>query len=97
MANMFFPTHIQGLNPMMPPPKKKKKKDYDKLGRKHQNKEYNTSSKKMLTLGIGAAENKQNKLGVKLAIGRRKRFYFVVFSFTEWRGFIFSLRWVPFD
>ena len=63
--------------------------DYDKSRRKHQNKEYNTSSKKMLTLGIGAAENKQNKLGVKLTIGRRKRFYFVVFSFTKWRGFIF--------
>ena len=91
---MFFPTHIQGLDPMMPP---QKKLDYDKSRRKHQNKEYNTLSKEMLTLGIGAAENKQNKVGVKLTIGRRKRFYFVVFSFTEWRGFIFSLRWVPFD
>ena len=79
---MFFSTHIQGLNPMMPP-KKKKKMDYDKSRRKHQNKEYNTSSNKMLTLGIGAAEKKRNRVGVKLTIGRRERFYFSVSSFTN--------------
>ena len=54
---MFFSTHIEGLNLMMPP-KKKKKRDYDKFRRKHQNGEDNTSSNKMLTLGIGAAEKK---------------------------------------
>ena len=82
---MFFPTHIQGLNSMMPPQKKKKKKkiDYEKSKKKHQNKKYNTSSNKMLTLGIGAAEKKQNKVGVKLTIGRRERFYFAFFSFTN--------------
>ena len=79
--HFFFSTYIQGLNPMMPP--KKKKQNYDKSGRKHQNKEYNTSSNKMLTLGRGAAEKKRNRVGVKLTIGRRKRFYFAVFSFTE--------------
>ena len=56
-----FSTHIQGLDPMMPP---QKKLDYDKSRRKHQNKEYNTSSNKMLTLGIAATEryriSKQN-------------------------------------
>ena len=45
----------------MPPTKKL---DYDKSRRKHQNKEYNTSSNKMLTLGIVATEryriSKQN-------------------------------------
>ena len=65
---MFFTTHIQGLNSMMPPPKKKKKIDYEKSKKKHQNKKYNTSSNKMLTLGIGAVEKKQNKVGVKLQL-----------------------------
>ena len=62
---MFFPTHIQGLNPMMPPTKKL---DYDKSRRKHQNKEYNTSSNKILTLGIGATEKKRNKVDVKFSL-----------------------------
>ena len=62
---------------------KKKKIDYEKSKKKHQNKKYNTSSNKMLTLGIGAAEKKQNKVGVKLTIGRRERFYFAFFSFTN--------------
>ena len=62
---MFFSTHIEGLNLMMPP--KKKKRDYDKFRRKHQNGEDNTSSNKMLTLGIGAAEKKQNRVGVKFS------------------------------
>ena len=83
MANMFFPTHIQGLNSVMPLPKKKKKIDYEKSKKKQQNKKYNTSSNKMLTLGIGAAEKKQNKVGVKLTIGRREGFYFAFFSFTN--------------
>ena len=83
MTNMFFTTHIQGLNSMMPPPKKKKKIDYEKSKKKHQNKKYNTSSNKMLTLGIGAVEKKQNKVSVKLTIGRRERFYFAFFSFTN--------------
>ena len=65
------------------PQKKKKKIDYEKSKKKHQNKKYNTSSNKMLTLGIGAAEKKQNKVGVKLTIGRRKRFYFAFFSFIN--------------
>ena len=60
-----------------------KKKDYNKSKRKHQNKVYNTSSNKMLTLDIGAAEKKRNKLGVKLTIGRRERFYFSVSSFAN--------------
>ena len=76
---MFFSTHIEGLNLMMPPKKKKKKKDYDKSRRKHQNEEDNTSSNKMLTLGIGAAEKKRNRMGVKFTIGRRERFYLAVF------------------
>lgn len=67
---------------MMPP---KKKLDYDKSGRKHQNKEYNTSSNKMLTLDVGAAEKKRNRVGVKLKIGR-KRFYFAVFFFYRMKG-----------
>ena len=75
-----FSTHIQGLDPMMPP---QKKLDYDKSRRKHQNKEYNTSSNKMLTLGMGAAEKKRNRMGVKLIIGRRERFYFAISSFTN--------------
>ena len=62
----------------------KKKKDYNKSKRKHQNKVYNTSSNKMLTLDIGAAEKKQNRMGVKLTIGRRERFYLAVFSFTNY-------------
>ena len=62
----------------------KKKLDYDKSRRKHQNKENNTSSNKMLTLGIGAAEKKRNRVSVKLIIGRRERFYFAVFSFTNY-------------
>ena len=62
---MFFSTHIQGLNPMMPPTKKL---DYDKSRRKHQNKEYNTSSNKILTLGIGATEKKRNKVDVKFSL-----------------------------
>ena len=62
---MFFRTHIQGLNPMMPPTIKL---DYDISRRKRQNKEYNTSSNKMLTLGIGAAEKKRNKVDVKLSL-----------------------------
>ena len=57
----------------------KKKKDYNKSKRKHQNKVYNTSSNKMLTLDIGAAEKKRNKLGVKLTIGRRERLYWPFF------------------
>ena len=73
---MFFSTHIEGLNLMMPP---KKKQDNDKSRRKHQNKEYNTSSNKMQTLGIGVAEKKRNRMGVKLTIGRRERFYLDVF------------------
>ena len=48
---------------------------------KIKNKKYNTSSNKMLTLG--AAEKKQNRVGVKLTIGRRERFYFAFFSFTN--------------
>ena len=56
-----------------------KKQDNDKSRRKHQNKEYNTSSNKMQTLGIGATEKKRNRMGVKLTIGRRERFYLVVF------------------
>ena len=64
-------------------PQKKKKIDYEKSKKKHQNKKYNTSSNKMLTLGIGAVEKKQNKVGVKLTIGRRDRFYFAFFSFTN--------------
>ena len=63
---------------------KKKKKDYNKSKRKHQNKVYNTSSNKMLTLDIGAAEKKRNRMGVKLTIGRRERFYLAVFSFTNY-------------
>ena len=62
----------------------KKKKDYNKSKRKHQNKVYNTSSNKMLTLDIGAAEKKRNRMGVKLTIGRRERFYLAVFSFTNY-------------
>ena len=60
-----------------------KKNDYEKSKKKHQNKKYNTSSNKMLTLGIGAEENKQNKVGVKLTIGRRERFYFAFFFFYQ--------------
>ena len=62
----------------------KKKKDYNKSKRKHQNKVYKTSSSKMLTLDIGAAEKKRNRMGVKLTIGRRERFYLAVFSFTNY-------------
>ena len=62
----------------------KKKKDYNKSKRKHQNKVYNTSSNKMLTLDIGAAEKKRNRMGVKLTIGGRERFYLAVFSFTNY-------------
>ena len=62
----------------------KKKKDYNKSKRKHQNKVYNTSSNKMLTLDIGAAEKKRNRMGVKLTIRRRERFYLAVFSFTNY-------------
>ena len=65
------------------PKKKKKKIDYEKSKKKHQNKKYNTSSNKMLTLGIGAAEKKRNRVGVKLTIGRRERFYFSVSSFAN--------------
>ena len=79
----FFPTHIQGLNPMMPLPKKKKRITINQK-RKHQNKVYNTSSNKMLTLDIGVVEKKQNRMGVKLTIGRRERFYLAVFSFTNY-------------
>ena len=50
---------------MMPPTKKL---DYDKSRRKHQNKEYNTSSNKILTLGIGATEKKRNKVDVKFSL-----------------------------
>ena len=53
----FFPTNIQGLNPI----KKKKKLDCDKSGTKHQNKE---QSSKMLTFGVyGVAEKKRNRTG----------------------------------
>ena len=62
----------------------KKKKDYNKSKRKHQNKVYNTSSNKMLTLDIGATEKKRNRMGVKLTIGRRERFYLALFSFTNY-------------
>ena len=41
--------------------KKKKKLDYDKSRRKHQNKVYNTSSNKMLTLGIGVVERSETE------------------------------------
>ena len=75
---MFFCRHIEGLNLMMLLKKKKKKKDYDESRRKHQNEEYNTSSNKMLTLGIGAIEKKRNRMGVKFTIGRRERFYLAV-------------------
>ena len=50
---------------MMPPTKKL---DYEKSKRKHQNKKYKTSSNKMLTLGIGAAEKKRNRVGVKFSL-----------------------------
>ena len=56
---------------------------YDKSRRKHLNKEYNTASNKILTLSIGAAEKKRNRVGVKLIIGMGERFYFAVFSFTN--------------
>ena len=62
----------------------KKKKDYNKSKRKHQNKVYNTSSNKMVILDIGAVEKKQNRMGVKLTIGRRERFYLALFSFTNY-------------
>ena len=62
----------------------KKNNDYNKSKRKHQNKVYKTSSSKMLTLDIGAAEKKRNRMGVKLTIGRRERFYLAVFSFTNY-------------
>ena len=61
----------------------KKKKDYNKSKRKHQNKVYNTSSNKMLTLDIGATEKKRNRMGVKLTIGRRERFYLALFFFYQ--------------
>ena len=61
-----------------------KKKDYNKSKRKHQNKVYNTSCNKMLTLDIGVVEKKQNRMGVKLTIGRSERFYLAVFSFTNY-------------
>ena len=64
-------------------PKKKKRITINQK-RKHQNKVYNTSSNKMLTLDIGVVEKKQNRRGVKLTIRRRERFYLAVFSFTNY-------------
>ena len=64
-------------------PKKKKRITINQK-RKHQNKVYNTSSNKMLTLDIGVVEKKRNRMGVKLTIGRRERFYLAVFSFTNY-------------
>ena len=59
-------------------PKKKKRITINQKG-KHQNKVYNTSSNKMLTLDIGVAEKKRNRMGVKLTIGRRERLYWPFF------------------
>ena len=94
-VNMFFFYKYSGTNPHNGTPKKKKK-NWIMIDR-----EESIKIKSIITKCwpwvYGAAEKRPNRVGVKLKIGRRKRFYFTVLSFAECRGFIFSLRWVLFD